>query len=230
MVGYQGGRYNPMGDFWRVTQRDAHAWVEVFHKEAWQRKDPTQWVAPLRLVIGAEDFFNLSEEDQKVFARNVQWRPSKDSGITLWDRAEFLMDDLNYRWTYFLVDFDRSSQKDFWRSLADLKLQLILGGLFVGVLGVLIFRSLFRTKGLVSEERVLFLAVQKWAEKRSQPLQSGETPLHYLARLAEENPAQREILQKMARFIDEKAYAGAAPQLQSHDLLSQWARAAGKDS
>ncbi|UXR65771.1 DUF3488 and transglutaminase-like domain-containing protein [Bdellovibrio bacteriovorus] len=230
VVGYQGGRYNPMGDFWRVTQRDAHAWVEVFHQGVWQRKDPTSWVAPLRLVIGAEDFFNLSEEDQKVFARNVQWRPSKDSGITLWDRAEFLIDDLNYRWTYFLVDFDRSSQKSFWQSLADMKLQMILGLIFVTVIGVLLFRSLFRTKGLVSEERVLFLAVQKWAEKRNQPQESGETPLHYLTRLAEENPQQREALRDIGHFIDQKAYAGERLERQSQHLLRLWKQAVEKGS
>lgn len=230
VVGYQGGRYNPMGDFWRVTQRDAHAWVEIFHHGVWQRVDPTAWVAPLRLVIGAEDFFNLSEEDQKVFARNVEWRPSKDSGITLWDRAEFLMDDLNYRWTYFLVDFDRSSQKNFWQSLADMKIQLILGLLFVGVLGVLLFRSIFRTKGLVSEERVLLLAVQKWAEKKSQPQESGETPLHYLARLADEYPQQREALLDIGQFIDQKAYAGTEAKFPSQQLLTQWKKAVEKSS
>lgn len=228
VVGYQGGRYNPVGDFWRVTQRDAHAWVEIFHQGSWQRVDPTSWVAPLRLVIGAEDFFSLSEEDQKVFARNVQWRPSKDAGITLWDRAEFLMDDLNYRWTYFLVDFDRSSQQSFWQSLADMKAQLILGLLFVGVLGVLLFRSLFKTKDLVSEERVLLLEVQKWAEKRSLSQEIGETPLRYLQRLAAESPPQQEVLQEIGQFIDHKAYAGTQPKTSVRELLTQWKRAIEK--
>jgi protein-glutamine gamma-glutamyltransferase len=30
VTGYQGGELNPLGDYWIVRQRDAHAWAEVW--------------------------------------------------------------------------------------------------------------------------------------------------------------------------------------------------------
>lgn len=228
IVGYQGGRYNPMGEFWRVSQRDAHAWVEIFNDGRWQRVDPTQWVAPLRLVIGAEEFFNLSEEDQKVFARDIQWRPKAGDGIPLWDRVSFLMDDLNYRWTYFLVDFDRTSQKSFWQSLIDFKLQLVVGLIFVVVLCVLIFRSLFRNKGLLSEEQVLYHAVLNWGKKQEVFPEDAETPLQYLARLGKEHPSKKVILGKVSEYYDQKAYAKKDLAGEGSRILAEW-KAASRD-
>jgi len=42
VTGYQGGEYNPVGDFLVVRQKNAHAWVEVFiPSQEWVRFDPT---------------------------------------------------------------------------------------------------------------------------------------------------------------------------------------------
>ena len=47
VAGYQGGEYNPAGNYLTVRQFDAHAWVEYWQPEqGWQRVDPTFAVAP----------------------------------------------------------------------------------------------------------------------------------------------------------------------------------------
>ena len=47
VTGYQGGEFNPIGDFLRVRQADAHAWAEVWlENNGWVRVDPTAAVAP----------------------------------------------------------------------------------------------------------------------------------------------------------------------------------------
>jgi len=85
--GYQGAEYNPLGQFWRVTQRNAHAWVEVWNGTSWQRVDPTVWATTIE--------FSRSRERS--------WTEMIDEGIDIYEA-------LNYRWTTFLIDFDQKSQ------------------------------------------------------------------------------------------------------------------------
>lgn len=39
--GYYGGEYNPLGGYWVIRQRDAHAWVEMWDGTRWTTWDPT---------------------------------------------------------------------------------------------------------------------------------------------------------------------------------------------
>lgn len=53
VVGYQGGEWNPLGNYWMVRQYHAHAWVEVWlPNEGWIRVDPVEAVAPHRIEAG----------------------------------------------------------------------------------------------------------------------------------------------------------------------------------
>lgn len=230
VVGYQGGRYNPLGDFWKVAQKDAHAWVEVYLNNSWKRMDPTMWVAPLRLVIGAEEFFGLSEEDQKAFARTVDWRPPPKEQFLLWDEMSFWVEDLNYRWTYFLIDFDKSSQQSLWKSFTEYKAGLSFALFIVLVLFVFIFRSLFRQKGLLTEEQVLFQAIDRWGLENKIPRTESEPPLIYLKRLRVKFPGLSDILLKIETFYDQKVYATQATEISAKELLKIWKKESRRGS
>ena len=53
VTGYQGGLVNPIGDYVLVRQADAHAWTEVWLRDAgWVRVDPTAAVSPARVERG----------------------------------------------------------------------------------------------------------------------------------------------------------------------------------
>jgi transglutaminase-like putative cysteine protease len=55
VTGYQGGFYNPIGDYVVVRQSDAHAWSEVWLQDrGWVRIDPTAAVAPERIRSGGD--------------------------------------------------------------------------------------------------------------------------------------------------------------------------------
>ncbi|GJL82543.1 MAG: transglutaminase [marine bacterium B5-7] len=55
VVGYQGGEYNPTGDYTIVRQSNAHAWAEIWvDGRGWRRIDPTAAVAPERVEIGVD--------------------------------------------------------------------------------------------------------------------------------------------------------------------------------
>lgn len=55
VLGYQGGEFNPAGDYLIVRQADAHAWAEVWLAgRGWVRVDPTVAVAPERVELGID--------------------------------------------------------------------------------------------------------------------------------------------------------------------------------
>ncbi|KHD87293.1 MAG: cysteine protease [Bdellovibrio sp. ArHS] len=223
VVGYQGGRFNPLGGFWKISQKDAHAWVEIFHEGFWQRVDPTLWVAPLRLVIGAEEFFGLSEEDQRAFARAVDWRPPTKEDFLLWDEISFWVEDLNYRWTYFLIDFDKTSQQSFWKSFLNYRIQSVFLILAIAFGLVSIFRSLFNKKRKLNEAQVLLEAVEKWAERKNISREASEPPLEFFRRLQFEFPHLKSSLQEIELFYDQQTYAGKSSS-SGKEVLRNWKR------
>lgn len=188
VVGYHGGIYNPVGTFWRVNQRDAHAWVEIFNKGQWRRVDPTSWVAPLRLTLGSEVFFNLSESDQQIFARDVDWRPQGASGISWWEEFIFHFEDLNYRWTYFLMEFDKQYQQEFWGELAANWGWVALGLALSGLLAMTLAKVLFRRNSARNETEKLMEEILRFGKRRKIPREKAEPPLPYILRLKERFP------------------------------------------
>lgn len=55
VIGYQGGFWNPLGNYLVVRQSDAHAWSEVWlDAHGWVRIDPTGAVSPERVQHGAQ--------------------------------------------------------------------------------------------------------------------------------------------------------------------------------
>ncbi|HXH73616.1 MAG TPA: transglutaminase domain-containing protein [Bacteriovoracaceae bacterium] len=64
--GFMGGHYNPFGNFYLISQNDAHVWVEVLVSGKWERLDPTEWLAPDRVRLGGEAFMAGSRR-QSIF-------------------------------------------------------------------------------------------------------------------------------------------------------------------
>src|SRR5690606_3365332 len=82
--GYLGGEYNEAGEFYRVRQKDAHAWVEVHLSDrGWTVFDPTPSAA--RSPEGLDD--SLSARLQRV------------------------MDYIYFSWSNWVVSFDRETRQ-----------------------------------------------------------------------------------------------------------------------
>jgi len=105
VTGYQGGEYNPLGDYWLIRQSDAHAWTEVWLPDSgWQRVDPTAAVAPERIensldpgaqLAGAPARFLLSE--RSLLARS-------------WRGLGHALDALNSNWNEWVLSYGPERQ------------------------------------------------------------------------------------------------------------------------
>ena len=137
VTGYQGGEYNPLGDYWLIRQSDAHAWAEVWLPDSgWQRVDPTAAVAPERIehpldtgaqLAGAPAQFLLSE--RSLLARG-------------WRGLQHALDALNNNWNEWILSYGPERQrallaalgfsKASWKHLA-LILTLLMTALLLGI-------------------------------------------------------------------------------------------------
>jgi transglutaminase-like putative cysteine protease len=137
VTGYQGGEYNPVGDYWLIRQADAHAWAEVWLPDTgWQRVDPTAAVAPERIehaldpgrqAAGAPARFRLAE-----------------TGLLLrgWRQLQFAVDSVNNHWNQWVLSYGPQRQLELlaalgfrqasWREMA-LTLLLLTGGCLLGI-------------------------------------------------------------------------------------------------
>ena len=108
VLGYQGGKYNPVGNYFIVYQRNAHAWVEVWRPErGWVRIDPTAAVAPERIIEGIE-----SALPDNVFGVPLAF--AQNSTVkALWQRFGFRLDAINNRWNQWVISYGPQQQRIF---------------------------------------------------------------------------------------------------------------------
>ena len=113
VVGYQGGSYNSMGQFWKITQKEAHAWVEVLQNKIWTRVDPTSWIAPLRLQLSSSEYMQLNESQLSLSYNEYLKIKNQNFFLDGWLHVTSLVENMNYLWSTFVVDFDLNTQLDF---------------------------------------------------------------------------------------------------------------------
>jgi len=117
VVGYQGGVYNPTGNYLIVRQADAHAWSEVWLDGAgWTRVDPTSAVAPTRIDYGMDGLrrlssqglpFNSAAAAAVLRAMQLPWIERA------WLRTRLAWDYLNFSWYLWVGDYSLERQTRF---------------------------------------------------------------------------------------------------------------------
>ena len=143
VTGYQGGEFNPVGNYLIVRQSDAHAWAEVWlGQQGWVRVDPTAAVAPERIEYGANAL-------QRLFARGAILGRLAPAELTQalalnWSErvrreARFLFDDLNTGWQRWVLDYGASRQRDLLARLGFSDVRAFqLAGLMAGLITLLL--------------------------------------------------------------------------------------------
>jgi len=102
--GYQGGKWNPVGEFLTVRHSDAHVWCEVWlADQGWVRIDPTVEVAPDRIDAGIENA--IRQEGLPGFLRR------SGKGLARWrDTISQTWEAINIRWDLWFMGFSAEDQ------------------------------------------------------------------------------------------------------------------------
>jgi transglutaminase-like putative cysteine protease len=198
IIGYHGGEYNPIGRFWTIRQRDAHAWVEYLDEnKLWHRYDPTAVVAPMRLSLGAALFAQfredtMTQEQFKALALAAQQQ-------SIFDQIRYQMDELNFRWNSALINYDIDRQKEFLREM-DINLgTAILLGMLVALLLSLMMSWLFRVRHKQSRSQRILNAINRDLAPLYLERFPTEGPLAWKTRLQKALP---DYAPEMAQLID----------------------------
>lgn len=105
VLGYMGGSYNNQGQYFRVLQREAHAWVEVwFDQRGWVRVDPTAAVDPGRVSQGFSSQL-LQEQTALANFSFSQWMSGQ-----MFDQLRYYVDMLDYQWTKAVINYSSLAQ------------------------------------------------------------------------------------------------------------------------
>lgn len=222
VVGFQGGLFNAVGGFWQVNMLDAHAWVEVYNEGYWQRVDPSAWIAPLRIQLGAFEFFNLSLEDQQRLEAVGLGQQDWGWAVLAWRAVMLYYDNLNYRWTSFIVDYDATSQKGILDEIRPNMPWIFLGLFFVFLVSFVLLKVGFTKKQRLPLLEKLFFDIEKVAAAKKIIRTVGETPLQYLARLNEQLKGEKDFLRKFSCVYDLHMYAQQNQDQEIQALLKDW--------
>ena len=196
VTGYQGGEFNPLGDYLIVRQRDAHAWAEVwFGGSGWVRVDPAAAVAPARVELGIDDVLSSVGG---VFGLNLE---RNSSLLKIWRGMRNTVDAVNNGWNQWILGYGPQRQRQLvslmglrnpqWKQLA----LLLITSVSI-ILGALLLRLLAATPPPADRVRGLYDRFCAKMAKRGLRRQPHEGPLDF---------AQRARLhsRQMATSIDE---------------------------
>lgn len=107
VIGYQGGKMNPLSDYMIVRQSDAHAWSEVWLNGSWQRVDPTSVVSPERIESG---ILNAGLDNSQLPLLLV-------SNSSFIKNITFFYDSLQNQWNQWVIGYDQKRQYDLLKAL-----------------------------------------------------------------------------------------------------------------
>ena len=185
VTGYQGGEINPVGSYMIVRQADAHAWTEVWFRDAgWVRIDPTAAVSPLRVESGIAAAVPATDPLPFMVRGDYKWlhqvRLNWDSLANTWNQWVLGYNPERQRQLLSRAGLDDTS----WRTLAVI---LIAASGLITLALALIMLSRLRTR----VRDPVKLAYQKFCaklERQDLARDPAEGPLDYAARLARLRP------------------------------------------
>lgn len=218
VTGYQGGEWNPLGDFFIIRQSDAHAWAEVWiDNEGWRRVDPTAVVSPERLSRGLLDILPDAGTQASRFARDLRWVMGLRQS---WDAA-------NAWWNDNIADFNARAQLEILGRLGFDSPRLrqlgyiAAGGLALWVLITVLWLARHSMGANPDPLTRGFRRLCALAARRGWQREPHEAPLSYVARLRSAAPA---LATQIAPLLEEYAELryGPLPDVERIRRIRAW--------
>lgn len=202
VTGYQGGEYNPVGDYWLIRQSDAHAWAEIWLPETgWERIDPTAAVAPERIEHALEPGVLPS-------GAPVRFETGEDGLLFQgWRRLRYSLDAVNAGWDQWILSYGPELQREIltaigfsqpsWQNMS-LMLALLVSALLLGIAGWLLIRKPVPSDPVQRAYRRFCVRVARLGIRR----QPSEGPRDFSRRIVTTRPElERQVNRITEEFI-----------------------------
>ena len=201
IIGFQGGEYNDIGDFFLVRELDAHAWVEVWLPErgGWVQVDPTAAVAPQRIETGMREFM-LSETGQRAGA---PVSIADALPFTFHRRFANWIDAVQHNWNRNVLQYDRKKQSELLRKTGipgiDSYLWLLLAALLL-VLALVTVMVFFRRPPSADPAKALYDIFCAKLERAGLPWHQWQPPLQRQQLASSNWPDKAREINKITRL------------------------------
>jgi transglutaminase-like putative cysteine protease len=212
VVGYLGGEYNDLGDFFLVRQADTHAWCEVWLPESgWTRVDPTNVVAPGRAGLDLNSFL-----EGRIASGQMEPRRSafiaRLARSAIFTNIRLAWETLNYQWDTRLLGFDADVQDVLLSSIGIAKhgpYFLIVEVLAVAVALLVIYFGWMqlRTRSRVNPVKVLYERFCRKIARLGAQRHPWEGPSDFSMRAAQLLPHESERIRQISNTYISLRYA-----------------------
>ncbi|WP_425915018.1 transglutaminase TgpA family protein [Pseudomonas sp. GWSMS-1] len=209
VAGYQGGEFNPAGNYVQVRQFDAHAWVEYWQAgRGWVSVDPTFQVAPERIDLGLEEAL----AGEQSFLEDSPFSPLRYRNLSWLNELRLAWDNVNYGWQRWVLGYQSQQQLEFlqrWLGRVDAQ-SLVIGlvgggGVLLGMLALWLFKPWQRERDV---QQRLFRRFEALLARHGVPRYPGEGPRDYAARAGLLLPDQAQAIADFAAAFEAQRYAG----------------------
>jgi len=205
VVGYQGGEYNPRGNYFSVRQFDAHAWTEVWLKDqGWVRFDPTSAVAPERIESGLE----AAVEDENTFLFDSPLSIFRYRQLLWLTDLRLQLDAIGHYWDAWVVGYTPETQMSLLsKYLGDMdkqKIYFLMLGVFFAILGTIgVFVLSKRSSVMLRPAETEYLKFCRILEKKGYARHHGEGPNDFAVRVATSLPSLKDEINWVTKaYID----------------------------
>jgi hypothetical protein len=220
VVGYYGAQYDPYGEFYLVSQSNAHAWDEVWEASSrrWVRVDPTAAISIGTSNALAANAGQSDNGDISLDLGNHRFTLLSGAALPAWMRdglrdVAMRRQELEAQWDDWVFSYDPGTQDRLAQvlGLGRHAWILLLGGcIFVVALGgVVVAFWLARQKKLPPTEKFYARFCRRMAQ-RGAPRETWEGPRAYAERLAEKFPTQRQPIDEAGWIVAEYRYGHGA--------------------
>ncbi len=209
VTGYQGGEFNPAGNYLLVHQFDAHAWVEYWQPQrGWITVDPTFQVAPERIERGLQEALGETRE----FLEGMPLSLARYRDIGWLNQLRLSWDNLNYGWQRWVLGYRGEQQLQLlygWFGSTDLRLLGLAAVASVAAVLALVALWLFkpwRREGDAQQRS--FRRFERLLASKGLQRAPGEGPRAFAERAARQLPAQAGAILAFAARFEAQRYAG----------------------
>lgn len=216
VTGYQGGEFNPNGNYLIVRQSDAHAWAEVWLQDkGWVRVDPTAAVSPERIEFGISEALSNTDELPIMARKDYPWLK----------KAYLNWDSVNNGWNQWVLGYDDKKQLDFLKKLTgkNFNLQEMLIWMMAMIVLVMVATSYFlikQNKTKLNPAQRLYARYLNQMKRIGLVPRSSEAALDFAQRSAIALPHNKELIIEIAQRYNALMYS-ASPKPELLNELAQ---------